>query len=115
LEAASQTFLPTPGVAGDGTVAVTWYDFDGQHETPGTPLTYLWLGRSRDGGKTWTTTRLDGPFGLRSAPRSGLGAFIGDYEGMAGLPNAFGALYVLAQPRSGKLPAAVFFKAVASR
>jgi hypothetical protein len=112
VEASSQTFLPTLGLAGDGTVGVTWYDFDGSHAGSGTPLTNLWLGRSRDLGKTWTRERLDGPFDLRSAPRSDVGAFVGDYQGMVGLPHAFGVLYVLGRPRSGDLPTAVYYDTV---
>jgi hypothetical protein len=112
VEASSGTFLPAVGIAGDGTVGVTWYDFEASHQGSATPLTELWLARSRDAGGTWAKERLDGPFDLRSAPRSDAGAFIGDYEGMAGLPRAFGALYVVGQPRSGSLPTAVYYQTV---
>jgi hypothetical protein len=113
VQGSSQTFLPTVGVAGNGTVGVTWYEF---RDHPGSAvLTDLWFGRSADAGKIWTTARLDGPFDLRSAPRSDAGAFIGDYQGLVGLPHAFGALYVLGQPRSGRLPTATFFDPVAAR
>ena len=112
IQDSSPAFLPTVAVAGDGTIGVTWYDFHDYASGSGAVLTDLWFGQSRDGGKSWATRRLDGPFDLRSAPRSDAGSFIGDYEGLVGLPHAFGALYVLGQPRSGSLPTAVFYRTV---
>jgi BNR repeat-like domain len=115
IEDSTQTFLPTVGVTGDGTVGISWYDFRDYRGGSARRLTDLWFGQSRDAGQTWTTERLDGPFDLRSAPRSDAGAFIGDYEGLVGLPGAFGALYVVGQPRSGRLPTAVFYQTVGTR
>src|SRR5439155_23213538 len=57
VEDSTQTFLPTAAVAGDGTVGVSWYDF--RDDQPGTTqvLTDVWLGQSRDAGRTWSTGR----------------------------------------------------------
>jgi BNR repeat-like domain len=115
VQDSSQAFLPTVGVAGNGTVGVSWYDFRDYHAGSAAVLTDLRFGQSADAGETWTTARLDGPFDLRSAPRSDAGAFIGDYEALVGLPHGFGALYVLGRPRSGSFPTAVFYVTVAAR
>ena len=102
-------------MAGNGTVGVSWYDFRDHHPGSAAILTDLRFGQSADAGETWTTAPLDGPFDLRSAPRSDAGAFIGDYEALVGLPHGFGALYVLGRPRSGPRPSAVFYDTVAAR
>jgi hypothetical protein len=115
VQDSSQVFLPTVGVAGDGAVGLTWYDFRDYRPGSATVLTDLRFGQSADAGKTWSTARLDGPFDLGSAPRSDAGAFIGDYQALVGLPQAFGALYVLGRPRSGSLPTAAFYDRVAAR
>ncbi|HXM59054.1 MAG TPA: hypothetical protein VOB72_26880 [Candidatus Dormibacteraeota bacterium] len=90
----AQPFLPALAVAGDGTVAVTWYDL--RHAAAGPGLgTEVWTAVSRDHGLTWRELRLDRPFDLRLAPAAtGEGLFIGDYEGLAGLPAGFAAAYV---------------------
>src|SRR5207302_6068161 len=115
IQDSSPAFLPTVAVSGDGTVGVSWYDFGDYRPGPGAVLTDLRFAQSRDDGKTWATRRVDGPFDLRSAPRSDAGAFIGDYEGLVGLPHAFGALYVVGRPRSGSQPTAVFYRTVSTR
>ena len=90
---------------------MSWYDFRDYRPGSTTVLTDLWLAGSHDAGTTWATRRLDGPFDLSSAPRSDAGAFIGDYQGLVGLPQAFGAFYVLGQPRSAG-PTAAYYQAV---
>ena len=94
VEEAAQPFLPTIAVAGDGALGATWYDL--RHAAAGPGLgTEVWAAVSRDGGRTWLSRRLDGPFDLRTAPdATGEGPFLGDYEGLAPLPSGFAAAYV---------------------
>lgn len=94
VQEAAQPFLPTLAVAGAGALGVTWYDL--RHAAAGPGLgTEVWAGTSGDHGRTWRTGRLDGPFDLRAAPvATGEGPFVGDYEGLVGLPAGFAAAYV---------------------
>lgn len=94
VQEAAQPFLPTLAVAGTGTLGITWYDLRGAAAGPGLG-TEVWAGTSGDHGRTWRTRRLDGPFDLRAAPvATGEGPFVGDYEGLVGLPGGFAATYV---------------------
>lgn len=107
VQQAAQVLLPTLAVASDGTVGVLWYDLAGFQPSTGRLDTAVRISTSRDQGATWTTRHLDGPFDLRAAPASNLGPFIGDYEGLVGLPSGFGALYVKTQEAGG--PTGVYF------
>jgi hypothetical protein len=94
VEGPAQAFLPTLAVAGDGRVGVTWYDLRDAAAGPGL-ATEVWAGTSGDHGMTWRSRRLDRPFDLRAAPvATGAGPFLGDYEGLVGLPGGFAAAYV---------------------
>jgi hypothetical protein len=94
VEEAAQPFLPTVAVAGSGAPGVTWYDLRDAAAGPGLG-TEVWYGTSADHGLTWRSRRLDGPFDLRIAPNAtGAGPFVGDYEGLVGLPSGFAAAYV---------------------
>ena len=55
-----------------------------------------------------------GPFDLRSAPAVRFGPFIGDYMGLVGLPDGFGALFVQAAPQAKNGPTDVFFEKIPS-
>lgn len=99
---AAEAFLPTLAVGGDGRLGATWYDLRDAGAGPGLG-TEVWLGTSSDGGVTWRARRLDGPFDLRAAPvATGEGPFVGDYEGLAGLPSGFAALYVRTTARPNR-------------
>jgi hypothetical protein len=94
VQETAQAFLPTLAVAGDGRLGVTWFDLRDAAAGPGLG-TAVWAGVSADHGRTWRSRRLDRPFDLRAAPvATGEGPFIGDYEGLAGLPTGFAAAWV---------------------
>jgi hypothetical protein len=90
----AQPFLPTLAVAGDGRLGVTWYDLRDAAAGPGL-ATQVWAGTSSDQGRTWRSRQLDRPFDLHAAPvATGVGPFIGDYEGLVGLGSSFATTYV---------------------
>ncbi len=110
----AEAFMPTLAVAGDGTVACLWYDFRNFKDTRNALDTDAWISLSHDHGSTWTTTHLGGPFDLRVAPAARYGPFIGDYEGLAGLPKGFAAAFVQARPQAKHGPTDVFFSSMPS-
>ena len=87
--AAVQAFTAQVHVARDGTVGVSYFDLRGDTNDAGatTPTDY-WLARSRDGGATWSETRIAGPFDLQRAPNA-RGLFLGDYHGLASIDTTF--------------------------
>jgi hypothetical protein len=112
----AQPFIPAVAVAGDGTVGVSWYEVGGPSSPRATPVplgTLVRFAWSADRGATWHTIDVAGPFDLRLAPLSAEGDFVGDYDGLVGLPTGFGALYALAGPLSLVGPTDVFFSRVA--
>jgi len=108
-----EAFLPTLAVAGDGTLAMLWFDFRHDGSDPSLK-TDVWFSTSRDRGVHWSERHLAGPFDLRSAPSTRYGPFIGDYMGLAGLPTGFAATFVQAKPQSRNGPTDVFFSHVPS-
>jgi hypothetical protein len=85
-------FTPNVAVARDGTIGVTYYGLRTEASSPGTLPTDYWLARSTDGGLHWTETHIDGPFDFALAPDAG-GLFLGDYQGLAAVGNAFVPFY----------------------
>jgi hypothetical protein len=85
-------FTPSVAVARDGTIGVTYYEFRTGASSPGTLPTDYWLARSTDGGLHWSETRIDGPFDFALAPDAN-GLFLGDYQGLATVGNAFVPFY----------------------
>jgi hypothetical protein len=90
--------LPTVAAQGDGSVAVLYLELAARARYR--------IAISGDGGRRFVDRVLSRSFTLTDAPRlraSPLvpgGYFLGDYMGIAPLPaGAFGALYVVAQPR----------------
>ena len=67
---------------------------------------------SGDRGARWHEVHAAGPFDLRRAPASRFGPFIGDYMGLVGLRNGFGAVFVMARPQSRNGPTDVFFSKI---
>jgi hypothetical protein len=98
----AQAALPALAVAGDGTLAVIYYDTrDNDGSTPTIPANW-WLAYSRDHGNSWHESHLAGPFDLAPALKSpnstGLPIALGIYVGLAGTPHGFAAAF----PMSGK-------------
>lgn len=75
-------FTPAVFVAGDGTLGISYHDFRSNTADPATLFTDYWLARSRDGGASFSETRLASPFDLNGAPNAN-GLFLGDYQGLA--------------------------------
>ena len=107
-----EAFLPTLAVAGDGAVGMLWFDL--RHFAPGSPRldTDVWFSTSRDRGAHWSHSHAAGPFDLRSAPKSRLGPFIGDYMGLVGLPDGFATVFVQAKPQSRNGATDIFFSRI---
>ena len=82
---------PALAIARDGTLGVTYYDFRRNTADPSTLPTDYWLARSAD-GVHWSETHVDGPFDLAIAPNAN-GLFLGDYQGLATVGNAFVPFY----------------------
>ena len=87
-------FTPAVDVAGNGTVAVTYYDFRNNTPDPNTLPTDYWIVYSTDSGATWGgEQRITTPtsFDLDTAPvaPASRGHFVGDYEGLAHSSNTF--------------------------
>ena len=111
---ATQGFLPSLAVSGDGTVGVTYYDFRNDRPKDDRMTTDVWFSSSRDRGDHWQETHLAGPFDMLSAPEtesSGVaGLFVGDYEGFVGLPGSeFAAVLTVAKPLAGSGPSDIVF------
>jgi hypothetical protein len=93
-------FLPTPAVASDGTVAVSYYDFRNNTPDPATLPTDVWLvhchARTTDctSPASWAAeTHLYGSFDLDTAPIA-RGLFVGDYQGLVARGTSFLAFFV---------------------
>jgi hypothetical protein len=106
-----QPFVPQIAVAGDGRLGVTWYQVSGA-KTDGQLRTEAWFAWSADRGGSWQSLRLAGPFDLHTAKLTDGGDFVGDYEGLVGLPAGFAAAYALAGPISHTGATDVFFSAI---
>jgi hypothetical protein len=106
-----QPFVPQIAVAGDGRVGVTWYQISAGN-TDDQLATEAWFAWSADRGGSWQSLRLAGPFDLHTAKLTDGGDFVGDYEGLVGLPAGFAAAYALAGPLSRSGPTDVFFSSI---
>jgi hypothetical protein len=95
-----QAFVAGVHVAGDGTVAVTYYDFRNNDASPGVPTDYWIVHCHADcsNAANWgdesrlTTTSFD----IEQAPaaRGPFGYFLGEYEGLTNIGNLFYPLFV---------------------
>jgi hypothetical protein len=94
-------FNQTVQVAGDGTVAVLYYDFRNNTPAPGLP-TDVWLTQSTDGGATWQEQHVTGPFDMKQAPNA-RGYFLGDYMGLEAIGNDLLAFYATTQGDSANV------------
>lgn len=90
-------FTAAVHVASDGTVGVTHYDFRNNTAAPGLPTDtwFLHCHSSCTNSSNWSETHLSGPFDMETAPFS-RGFFVGDYEGLTNIGNAFVPFFVQA-------------------
>jgi hypothetical protein len=96
---------PSVEVAADGTVAVSYYDFRFNGVNAGDGLvTAHWIRRSTDGGASFGRDGLLGTtFDTRKAPYA-LGYFLGDYDGLATVGNAFKPFWTSTQGSTAGKP-----------
>ena len=94
----TQAFTPSVEVAGDGTVAITYYDFSADSPRTRPLRTSAWVARSTDGGVTFGRREplVARPFDLKSAPLLPRGRFLGDYQGLAASGTSFLAVFAVA-------------------
>jgi Neuraminidase (sialidase) len=104
-----QAFAPSVAVSSNGRIALAYYDFRNDNSDPSVLLTNYWRITSSDGGKTWTEISLSSPFDLRTAPFTGLGYMVTDYEGLVAIGNSFSELFVTANSGNTANPTDVFF------
>jgi hypothetical protein len=95
-----QAFVPGVHVRSDGTVAVTYYDFRNNDTSPGVPTDY-WIVHCHamcSDPANWTSeSRLTtSSFDIEQAPaaRGPFGYFLGEYEGLTNIGNAFVPVFV---------------------
>ena len=94
-------FNQTVQVAGDGTVAVLYYDFRNNTPAPGLP-TDVWLAQSTDAGATWSEQHVTGPFDMKLAPNA-RGFFLGDYMGLEAIGDDLLAFFATTQGDSANV------------
>ncbi len=91
-------FTPSVEVAADGTVGVAYYDFRTNTPADGVPTDY-WLVHCHSScasPASWgDEAHVAGPFDIETAPVA-RGFFLGDYEGLASVGNAFAPFFVQA-------------------
>ena len=108
----ARPFLPIIAAAGDGTLAVTWYDMHADVLGDDSLTTEVRMAFSNDGGDSWRERRLSGPFDMRSAMNKlepSVGLWLGDYHGLDGLPRGFAAAFGLSAPTAVHGANDVFF------
>jgi hypothetical protein len=98
-----QAFEPTVHVNDDGVVAVSYYDFRNDVSGDGQLTTDEWIAHSHDGGATWASDHLRGPFDLHQAPYA-RGYFVGDYQGLDSQGSVFRGLDTQANPGGDTFP-----------
>jgi hypothetical protein len=106
-----QAFTPSVHVSEDGTVGVTYYDFQNNTSDPATLPTDYWIVHchaSCTSPASWASeTRLTNtPFDMRLAPNAG-GFFTGDYEGLTAVGDDFGAFF---SATHGTDPSSAFYR-----
>ena len=101
-------FLPSVEVADDGTVGVTYYDIRNNTATPSLP-TDVWIVHSHDAGATFgSEAHVAGPFDFTTAPDAG-GYFLGDYEGLGSIGNAFAPFFAATNSGNTANPTDIYF------
>src|SRR5436190_16681362 len=104
-----QAFTPTVKVAADGTVGVTYYDFRNNTSAAGltTDFWFVHCHGSCTDPTNWGETHVAGPFDEEQAPYA-RGYFLGDYEGLVTIGNAFGPVSDQAVSRAANNPSHAF-------
>ena len=101
-------FLPSVHVAADGTVGVTYYDLRSNDAGASLP-TDVWIVHSHDAGATFgAEAHVAGPFDFTTAPDAG-GYFLGDYEGLGNVGNAFAPFFGATNSGNTANPTDIFF------
>ena len=103
-----QAFAPGIAVTSNGRIAVAYYDFRNDNSDPNVLLTNYWRITSSDGGHTWNEIPLSASFDLRTAPLTGLGYMVSDYEGMVAAGGSFLEFYVIANSGATANPTDVY-------
>jgi hypothetical protein len=85
-------FTPSVAVMNNGTIGVSYFDFRNNTADPSTLPTDYWFTSSTD-GLHWSEQHISGPFDLDLAPEAE-GLFLGDYQSLAVIGNAFVPFYV---------------------
>jgi hypothetical protein len=114
-----QAFTPQVHVAGDGRLAVGYYDFRHNDEAGGDSDTDYFVSQCAQPDPArrdlcageWAETRVTAAsFDLRRAPVSvGRGFFLGDYVGLTDVPGAFGTAFTVS---GGGDPATIYYSSV---
>jgi hypothetical protein len=106
-------FTPAVAVAGNGTVAVTYYDFRNNTPDTSTLPTDYWIVYSTNGGATWGGEQRITPssFDLDTAPvaPASRGHFLGEYQGLAHSGSTFRSLFIQANSGNTANPTDVFY------
>jgi hypothetical protein len=110
-------FIPSVAVAGDGTVAVTYYDFRSNEAGPGLPTDYWAVFGTPAGGRGLADPRAWGhelrltnhPANLELTDTFNT-LFVGDYQGLSAVGNDFLALF--GQAVSADDPSSIFFRRI---
>jgi hypothetical protein len=102
---AVEPLFPAVAIEPGGTVGITFYDWRNYRPGGSELTTDVWFRRSTDAGRSWHETRIGGPFDLRTAPLipGGLdlpGYFLGEYQGLVGVPGGFVATFAQARPQA---------------
>lgn len=99
----AHAFTPVVAVNADGAVAVYYSDLRNNVADGGRTLpTDNWLvhcHRDCTNPDNWTETHVSGPYDTKTAPRAGVGLFVGDYQGLVASDRAFIPFFV--QTNSG--------------
>ena len=101
-------FEPAVAVDKHGTVGVIWYDLRNDRPGDAALTTDVWFAHSHDRGTSWRRTHVAGPTDLRTAPLPAHN-YVGEYQGLAGLPGGFAAAFTLAAPQAKDGPTDIFF------
>jgi hypothetical protein len=94
---------PDLAVAGNGSVALRFYDLREDEAGDEALSTRSWLRVSRNGKGFGREIPLGGAFDLRTAPvATGFtpGRFLGEYQGLVGVQGGFAVLFAQAQPEA---------------
>lgn len=101
-------FNPAVQVNGNGTVAVTYYDFRNLTTQTTTLPTDIWFTSSSNGGATFgNEVHLAGSFDMMTAPYAE-GYFVGDYQGLGSIGSTFQPFFVQTNSGSTSNPTDVF-------